>query len=90
MAVIERIAIAILVGLFGFLIGLFAWWTLTLVPELQFGWRFYLGASAALGVGAFVAGLWRPDATLDALGLAGEKIWNLWSEVLSWFWFLRR
>jgi hypothetical protein len=88
--VIERIAIAALVGAFGFLIGLFAWWTLTLVPELRFGWRFYLGASLGLGVVAFLVGLWRPHATIDALGVAGQKIWSLGSEVLHWFWFLRR
>lgn len=40
---IERIAIAALVGSFGFLIGLLAWWMLTYLSELRFGWRFYLG-----------------------------------------------
>ena len=63
---IERIVIATLVGLFGFPIGLFAWWTLTIVAELQFGWRFYSAVSVALGVAAVVAGLWRPHATIDA------------------------
>jgi len=90
MSLIERIAIAALLGLLGFLIGLLAWWTLTLVPELRFAWRLYLGASLLLGAVAFLFGLWRPHPTLDVLGLAGQKIWSLGSEVISWLWFLRR
>ena len=89
MTPIERLAIGLMIGIFGFLIGLFAWWLLSDGPGLQFGWPFYLALSCVLGLLSFFFGLWRPEQTIDVLGRIGRTIFNIWSEVLSWFRFLR-
>lgn len=89
MAFVERLAIALMTGIFGFLIGLLAWWLLADGPGLQFGWPFYLTLSCAIGLLSFLLGLWRPERTIDVLGWIGQTIFNVWSEVLSWFRFLR-
>ena len=81
--VLERIGIAVLVGAFGFLIGMFAWWELYDIPSL--GFLNFLRISVFLGTVCFFIGLWRPKATIDVLGAIGEKIWSLSLEVLSWF-----
>lgn len=89
MTPIERFAIGLMVGIFGLLIGLFAWWTLSNVPGLEFGWMFYLILSCGLGILSFVLGLWQPKKTIDVLGLIGQTILRLSNEVLRWFRFLR-
>ena len=78
-----------MVGIFGFLIGLIAWWLLHDQPGLQFGWLFYFTVSWVLGIASFLFGLWRPQKTIDALGLIGQTVYNVWWEILSWFRFLR-
>jgi len=87
--VLERLAIGVLAGFLGLLVGLFAWWSLYDVPGLEFGWRAYLYLVCAFGIASLLCGLWRPNTTADMLGVIGEKIWSLSSEVLSWFRFLR-
>jgi len=86
---VERLAVGFGVGIFGFLIGLFAWWMLADEPGFRFGWRVYLYVSCALGIVSFFFGAWRPNTTIDALGLIGQKIWNFCDEVLDWFRLLR-
>jgi len=83
MTVLERFGIAILVGAFGFLIGMFAWWEFYDIPGFSF--RNFLPISLSLGGVCFLIGLWRPNATIDLLGVIGAKIWSLSLEVLSWF-----
>lgn len=85
--ILERLAIAFLVGLLGFLVGLFAWWVM--FPVLDFGWRFHWYATCAIAIVSFLLGLWRPEKTMDVLGVVGKKLWSFSSEVLSWFRFLR-
>lgn len=87
--VLERLAIAVLAGFLGLLVGLFAWWSLYDVPGIEFGWWAYLYLVCAFGIASFLCGLWRPNATVDMLGVIGQKILSLSSEVLSWFRFLR-
>ncbi len=84
---LERFAIAFLVGMFGFLIGMFVWWEFSGIPGSSL--RLFFPMSLALGVICFFLGLWRPNATIDVLGLIGQKIWSLAFEVLRWFrWLL--
>jgi hypothetical protein len=87
--VLERLTVGFIVGCFGFLTGIFGWWTLSDVPGLDFGWRSYLHLSYVLGAISFLLGLWRPGKTIDVLGLIGQKVWSLWTEVLAWFGRLR-
>jgi hypothetical protein len=82
MTVLERFAVGLIVGGFGFLIGMFAWWELYDIPG--FGFLNSVRISVFLGVVCFLIGLWRPKATIDLLGLIGEKIWSFSLEVLSW------
>ena len=89
MSVLERVAIALLVGALGFLVGLVAWWTLSEIPGLHFGWPFYLRLTGVIALVCFLLGLWRPEKTMDVLGAAWEKLWSLRSEVLTWFRLLR-
>lgn len=84
---LERIAIAILVGIFAFLFGMFLWWTLSGITG--FGLSFFFKFSLAIGIVCFFFGLWRPNATIDFLGIAGKKIWSFSTEVLDWFRLLR-
>lgn len=86
---IERLGVAFVVGLLGFLVGLFAWWTLSTVPFLAFGWRFYLVLSGGLGIVSFLLGLWRSHETMDFLGAAGRTIYSVGTEVLRWIKVLR-
>ena len=89
MTAIERLAIALIVGIFGFLTGLCAWWYLSDVPGLDLGWSFYLTLMWLLGIVCFLIGLWRPEKTVDVLGLIGRAIYGLWNQVFHWFRFLR-
>lgn len=89
MSVLERVAIALLVGALGFLVGLFAWWTLSDAPGLDLGWRFYLRMTGVIAIVCFLLGLWRPEKTMDVLGATWEKLWSLVWEVLTWFRLLR-
>jgi len=89
MTLVERIAIGLMVGIFGFLIGMFAWWLFSTAPGLRFGWSFYLTLSVVLGVVSFIVGLWRPERTIDVLGRIGKTIYSISSEIVSWFRFLR-
>lgn len=83
---LERLLIALLVGIFGFLIGMFAWWELS---DVFGSFRIYLSISLLLGAAGFLVGLSRPNETIDLLGLVAKKIWSFSFEVLSWFRFLR-
>jgi hypothetical protein len=85
--VIERIAVALLVGFFGFFIGLFMWRSLSDIPG--FTLQLFFPLSVVLGVVGFLLGLWRSTATIDLFGLLGEKAWSFSTQVLSWFRFLR-
>ena len=89
MTLIERIAIGLMTGIFGFLIGMFAWWLFSTAPGLRFGWSFYLSLSVVLGVLSLIVGLWRPEKMIDVLGWIGKTIYSISSEVVSWFRFLR-
>lgn len=86
---LERLAIGIVTGIFGFFTGVLSWWLLSDVPGFRFGWLAYLIASCALGTVSLLLSLWRPHETVDALGAAGRWIWSFWKQVLSWFQFLR-
>ena len=86
--VLERIGIAVLVGVFGFFIGMSVWWVCSYsIPA--FNLRTFLPLSLLLGAVCFFVGLWRPNATIDVLGFIGEKAWSFSREVLSWFQFFR-
>lgn len=83
----ERLAIALITGGLGFVVGMFVWWCFAGVPG--FGLQILFPASLALGMACFLLGLWRPNETVEVLGFIGQKVSSLSSEVLSWFRLLR-
>ena len=85
--VLERVAMALVAGLLGFLTGIFTWWAFSGIPG--FDLRLFFPLSLLLSGICFLVGLWRPNATVELLGLVGQKVWSFSNQVLSWFRLLR-
>ncbi len=99
MKILENLAIALLLGICGFLSGVLVWWVLAFTPGLDIPFTSYFHLSVVLAIVFFVYGLFRSSKAIDyglfrsskAIDLLGE-IWKglvrVW-ELVWWFRFLR-
>jgi hypothetical protein len=83
--IVERLAIALLLGLAGFSAGLFAWWALDDIPGLGFSFSTYLGISIALGAAAFLTGLIRGEQGAEPVGGVWDVLNRIHSSAFRWF-----
>ena len=83
--VIERLAIALVLGLTGFFAGMFAWWALDDIPGLGFSFSTYLAISSVLGIAAFLIGLFRGEQGAEPVGDVWDLLNRIHSSVFRWF-----
>ena len=83
--IIERLAIALMLGLAGFFAGLFAWWALDDIPGLGFSFRTYLVISTVLGIAGFLIGLFRGEQGAELVANVWELLDRIHSSVFRWF-----
>lgn len=88
MKILENLAIALLLGICGFLSGILVWWVLSYTPGLDIPYKTYLYLSVVLAVVFFLFGLFRSDRAIDFLGEIWKGLGRLW-ELLWWFKWLR-
>ena len=88
MKVFENLAIALLLGICGFLSGVLVWWVLAFTPGLDIPFTSYFHLSVVLAIIFFVYGLFRSSKAIDLLGEIWKGLVRVW-ELVWWFRFLR-
>ena len=83
--VVERLAIALVLGLAGFFAGMFVWWALDDIPGLGFSFSTYLAISIVIGIAAFFIGLFRGEQGAEPVGDAWDLLNRIQSSAFRWF-----
>jgi hypothetical protein len=83
--IVERLAIAFVLGLAGFFAGMFVWWALDDIPGLNFSFSAYLAISIVLGIVAFFIGLFRGEQGAKPVGDVWDLLNRIHSSVFRWF-----
>lgn len=73
----ERVLVAIILGVLGFVTGLIAVSVFSDLPGLPIPWATYIVVAVVSGVACSVAGYRFSDKTIDALGDVWQVLWKL-------------
>ncbi len=73
----ERVGLALILGVLGFVTGVLTVWTVSGLPGVQIGQGVYLAVGGIAGLSCLVMGYRSSNATLDALGEVWGVVWKL-------------